>query len=35
MRLPLKRDPDIAAGLYSRFAERRIKMSENNPNRQT
>lgn len=30
MRLPLKRDPDIVAGLYARFAARRIKMTENN-----
>jgi nicotinamide-nucleotide amidase len=30
MRLPLRRDPDIVAGLYARFAARRIKMTENN-----
>ncbi len=30
MRLPLKRDPDIVAELYARFAARRIKMPENN-----
>ncbi len=30
MRLPLKRNPDIVAGLYARFAARRIKMTENN-----
>jgi nicotinamide-nucleotide amidase len=30
MRLPLKRDPDIVAGLYARFAARRTKMTENN-----
>src|SRR4051812_6603100 len=30
MRLPLRRDPDITAWLYARFAARRIKMSENN-----
>jgi nicotinamide-nucleotide amidase len=30
MRLGLKRDPDIVAALYARFAERRIKMHENN-----
>lgn len=33
MRLPLRRDPDIVAELYARFAARRIKMPENN-NRQ-
>src|SRR5687768_13943192 len=30
MRLPLKRDPDIVAELYARFAARRMKMPENN-----
>lgn len=30
MRLPLKRNPDIVAGLYARFAARRMKMTENN-----
>lgn len=30
MRLPLRRDPDITAWLYARFAARRIKMTENN-----
>jgi nicotinamide-nucleotide amidase len=30
MRLPLRRDADITAWLYSRFAARRIKMPENN-----
>src|SRR5947209_17457918 len=30
MRLGIKRDPDIVAALYARFAERRIKMHENN-----
>jgi len=30
MRLGIKRDPDIVAWLYARFAERRIKMHENN-----
>src|SRR5437879_738763 len=30
MRLPLKRNPDIVAELYARFAARRIKMTENN-----
>jgi nicotinamide-nucleotide amidase len=30
MRLPLKRDPDIVAELYARFAARRIKMPDNN-----
>jgi nicotinamide-nucleotide amidase len=30
MRLPLKRNPDIVADLYARFAARRIKMTENN-----
>jgi len=30
MRLPLKRDPDLLADLYARFAARRIKMPENN-----
>ncbi len=30
MRLPLRRDADIVAGLYARFAARRIKMTENN-----
>src|SRR5256714_11113790 len=30
MRLPLRRDADITAWLYARFAARRIKMSENN-----
>jgi nicotinamide-nucleotide amidase len=30
MRLPLKRNPDIIAELYARFAARRIKMPENN-----
>jgi nicotinamide-nucleotide amidase len=30
MRLPLKRNPDIVAELYARFAARRIKMPENN-----
>src|ERR1051326_116556 len=30
LRLPLHRDPDILAGLSSRFASRRMKMPENN-----
>lgn len=30
LNLPLRRDPDLVAGLYSRFAARRIKMPENN-----
>ena len=30
MRLSIKRDPDIVAALYARFAERRIKMHDNN-----
>ncbi|MCU1284713.1 MAG: competence/damage-inducible protein cinA [Acidobacteriales bacterium] len=30
MRLPLKRNPDLVAELYARFAARRIKMTENN-----
>src|SRR5260221_4617717 len=30
MRLPLKRNPDIVAWLYARFAARRMKMTENN-----
>jgi nicotinamide-nucleotide amidase len=30
MGLPLKRDPDIVADLYARFAARRMKMPENN-----
>ena len=30
MRLPLKRDPDLVADLYARFAARRIKMPDNN-----
>ncbi|HUQ49396.1 MAG TPA: competence/damage-inducible protein A [Terriglobales bacterium] len=30
MRLPLKRNPDIVAGLYAWFAARRMKMPENN-----
>lgn len=28
--LPLRRDPDLIAALYARFASRRVKMSENN-----
>jgi len=30
LHLQLKRDPDIVAGLYARFAARKIKMPENN-----
>ncbi len=30
LNLPLRRDPDIVAKLYARFAKRRIKMAENN-----
>lgn len=30
MQLPLKRDPDLLAELYARFAARRMKMPENN-----
>ena len=30
MRLGIRRDPDIVAALYARFAERRMKMQENN-----
>ena len=30
LHLPLKRDPDIVASLYARFAARKIKMPENN-----
>jgi nicotinamide-nucleotide amidase len=30
LNLPLRRDPDLVAGLYSRFAARRMKMPENN-----
>ncbi len=30
LNLPLRRDPDLVAKLYARFANRRIKMSENN-----
>jgi nicotinamide-nucleotide amidase len=30
VRLPLRRDPDIVAALYARFAQRRMKMPENN-----
>ena len=30
LNLPLRRDPDLVANLYSRFAARRIKMPENN-----
>ena len=30
LNLPLRRDPDIVAALYARFASRRMKMPENN-----
>jgi competence/damage-inducible protein CinA-like protein len=30
LQLPLKRDPDLVANLYARFAKRKIKMTDNN-----
>lgn len=30
LNLPLRRDPDLVARLYARFAKRRLKMSDNN-----
>src|SRR5437588_5607856 len=30
LNLPLRRDPDLVARLYARFASRRLKMSDNN-----